>query len=79
MAEIERIACRKLKGLMAEYDISIRELSKRIGISEKSLSLKINGRHEWWYWELVFIVKQFGFPEVKDVFPELYNYVLDAG
>jgi transcriptional regulator with XRE-family HTH domain len=70
------IDCRRLKGLMVEKGITIRELSNKIGISENSLAQKINGHRDWWYRELIFIVKEFGFSEVRDVFPELYNSVL---
>jgi len=72
------IVCRKLKGLMAENDITVRKLSQKIGISENSLTLKINGHRDWWYWEMVSVMKNFGFTEVKDVFPEIYNHVLKA-
>ncbi len=74
-----RMVSKKLKGLMAQHGITIRKLSNMVGISEKSLSLKINGRRKWRYWEAIFIVGQFGFSEVKDVFPELYDSVLRAG
>jgi len=73
------IICKKLKGLMAENDVTIRKLSAKIGISENSLTLKINGRRDWWYWEMLFVMKQFGFTEVKEVFPELYESILKAG
>lgn len=73
------IVCKKLKGLMAEHEITVRQLSKKIGISENSLTLKINGRRDWWYWEMVSVMKHFGFSEVREVFPEIYNHVLKAG
>ncbi|MFZ5650124.1 MAG: helix-turn-helix domain-containing protein [Bacillota bacterium] len=73
------IVCKKLKGLMAEHEITVRQLSQKIGISENSLTLKINGRRDWWYWEMVLVMKHFGFQEVKEVFPEIYNHVLKAG
>ena len=73
------IVCKKLKGLMAEHDITIRKLSEKIGISENSLTLKINGQRDWWYWEMLFVIKQFEITEVKDVFPELYESILKAG
>lgn len=72
------IVCRKLKGLMAEHEITVRELAKKIGISENSLTLKINGHRDWWYWEMVSVMKCFGFSEVKEVFPEIYNSVLNS-
>lgn len=74
-----KIASKRLRGLMVEHDITFYELSKRMGISKNSLILKTNGQHNWRYWELIFIIKQFGFSEVKEVFPELYNAVLRAG
>jgi len=76
---MKNIISKRLKGLMAEHKITVRELSKRLSISEKSLSLKINGRCDWLYEEMIFVIKQFGFSEVKEVFPELYNFVLEVG
>lgn len=73
------IASKRLKGMMAESDTTIINLSKKMGISRRSLALKINGQREWSYDELVFITKQFGFSEIKEVFPELYNHILRAG
>lgn len=75
----KQIVCKKLKGLMVEHGLTLKDLSKKIGISENSLTLKINGRRDWWYWEIMLITKQFGFSEVKEVFPELYNSILRAG
>ncbi|WP_273483561.1 helix-turn-helix domain-containing protein [Desulforamulus ruminis] len=73
------VVCKKLKGLMAEHGITIRELSKMMGISQKSLSRKINGQRDWCFDDLIFIARCFGFAEVKEVFPELYDYVLKVG
>jgi len=73
-----KIISKKLKGLMAEHEISVRELSNIIDVSERSLSLKINGRRDWVYYEMLSITKQFGFLEIKEVFPEIYNYILKA-
>jgi len=73
------IVSRRLKGLMAERDMTNKSLSKAIGISENMLTVKINGGCDWWYWELIAIVKQFGFCEVREVFPELYNHFLEVG
>lgn len=74
-----QLVSKRLKGLMAEHDITIRELSKKMSISKNSLTQKINGQREWYFDELIFITRQFGFSEVKEVFPELYNYILRAG
>lgn len=71
----KRVVSRRLKGLMAEHDTTIKDLAKKIGISENSLTLKINAQRDWWYWELMLIVKAFGYSEIKDVFPELYEAV----
>ncbi|OPY58478.1 MAG: hypothetical protein A4E55_00884 [Pelotomaculum sp. PtaU1.Bin035] len=68
----EQIVCRRLKGLMAENDITVQNLSKKMGISEELLEQKINGGCDWLFVETMFIVKEFGFSEVKEVFPELY-------
>lgn len=67
------IISRRLKGLMAENDMSVRDLSRKIGISEGSLNLKINGQRPWWLWETIIIVKFFGLSEIKEVFPEAYE------
>lgn len=72
------VTCKKLKGLMAENDLTVLSLSRKIGVSPKSLLLKISGQSEWYYDELISIVKHLGFSEVKDVFPELYNHILKA-
>lgn len=72
---MERIISKKLKGLMAEHRLTNAELSKKIGISPKTLSLRINGQRKWLYKELVDITKLFGFSSVKEVFPELYNSI----
>ena len=73
------IVCNRLKGLMVEHKTPTRKLSRNIGISENSLTLKINGRRDWWFWEMVAVTKCFGFSEVKDVFPEIYDHVLKTG
>jgi len=72
------IVCRRLKGLMAEHEITTSALAKKIGISENSLTLKINGHRDWWYWETLRVAKIFGFSEAKEVFPEIYNSILKA-
>ena len=66
----------RLKGLMAEHEITARYLYKGLNISKNSLSLRINGHRKWMYWELIYIAKQFGYSEIKEVFPELYNSIL---
>ncbi len=68
-----RIICKRLKGLMAENELTINKLAKKIGISENALSIKINGYRDWWYWEVMLITKEFGYENAKDVFPELYS------
>jgi len=69
---VRKIASRKLKGLMVEHGITLKDLSKKIGISENSLVQKINGHRDWWYWEMVLIAKEFGYSEVQTVFPEVH-------
>jgi len=73
------ITSKRLKGLMAERDITLLELSGKMGISENDLRLKINGLADWLFSELVFVVDCLGFSEVREVFPELYNHVLNTG
>ncbi len=71
----KRVVSKRLKGLMVEHGMTIKDLSKKIGISENSLTLKMNGHRDWWYREVMLIVKEFDFTEVRDVFPELYDSV----
>lgn len=66
----KQIVCRKLKGLLAENEITVKKLSEMVGISESSLTLKINGGRDWWYWEVLEVSKIFKL-EVEKVFPEL--------
>jgi hypothetical protein len=70
------VVCRKLKGLLAENEMSVKKLSQIIGISENSLTLKVNGQRNWWFWEMVRTMKVFGYEEVREVFPELYEATL---
>lgn len=70
--------CRKLKGLMAENNITISRLSSITGISPRALALKIKGEREWLYHEVINITKQLGYSEVREVFPEMYNHVLSS-
>ncbi|MDI9449141.1 MAG: helix-turn-helix transcriptional regulator [Bacillota bacterium] len=67
----KRIVCRRLRGLMVEHQLTTKDLSKKLGISESSLMKKINGHSDWWYKEVVFIIQELGFSEVQDVFPEI--------
>ena len=70
-----KIVSKRLKGVIVEHNMTYCELSKKMGISKNSLGRKINGQYSWLYRELIFIVKFFGFSEVKEIFPELYNSV----
>ena len=70
------VTSRKLRGIMAEYGISTFELSQEMKIPESTLLLKIDGRCEWLFCETMYIVKRLGFSGFRDVFPEIYNYVL---
>jgi len=71
-----KIVCKKLKGLMAENDITAGELSNKLGIPENKLKEKINGVLEWWFSETMCVVKYLGFSEVREVFPEQYSHIL---
>lgn len=74
-----KVVSRKLKGLIVEHGMTIRKLSKMMGISETTLSRRINGRSEWYFDEISFLTDVFGFPYTKDVFPELHNSVSRVG
>lgn len=69
------IVCRKLKGILAEKDITIKQLAKKIGISENGLTLKINGKRALWFPEALLIAKVLGFNAAEDVFPEITNAI----
>jgi transcriptional regulator with XRE-family HTH domain len=75
----KRTICKRLKGLLAENELTISNLAKKIGISENALSLKINGYREWWFWEVMLVTKEFGAENAKEVFPELYAELLKKG
>jgi hypothetical protein len=73
---VSPIISKRLKGLMVEHEVTTCELSRRVGIPKNILAMKINGRREWLYREMVSITKLFGFSEVKMTFPELYSSVM---
>ncbi|MCM1567015.1 MAG: helix-turn-helix transcriptional regulator [Dehalobacter sp.] len=75
----KNVVSRRLKELMAEHEITIPELAKKMGISKSSLSRKINGRQTWYAHEMCFITQYFWFSEFKNVFPEMHNSVLSEG
>lgn len=68
----ERVVCKRLKGLMVENELTLQALAEMIGISENSLTQKINGHREFWYWEMVAISKVFR-DNLENVFPELVS------
>jgi len=69
----KRVVCKRLKGLLVEHEMTIKDLSKKLGISENALMLKINGHRDFWFRETMQITRIFGSDEIKDVFPELYK------
>ena len=69
----KEIVCKELKGLLAKNDLTIGKLAGKLGISENALTLKINGERRLWLDEALKITKIFGFEQVRDVFPELYD------
>lgn len=76
--EGETVVSKRLKGLMAENDITLIDLSEGLNISAGELSMKINDGDNWLYKEMAFITNLFGYKEIQSVFPELYNSVLTA-
>lgn len=68
----ERIVCKRLKGLMVENELTLQSLAEKIGVSENSLTQKINGHRGFWYWEMVAIAKVFR-GDLETVFPELVS------
>lgn len=68
----EKIVCKRLKGLMVENELTLQALAEKIGVSENSLTQKINGHRGFWYWEMVAIAKVFG-DSLENVFPELVS------
>ncbi len=73
------IVSRKLKKLIKEKELTYPDLAKKIGISANSLTLKINGRRNWWFWETITIAQCFGFDDLREVFPEQYGAFLKQG
>ncbi len=71
-----RVECNRLKGILAEHKITQERLAKMTGISENSLTRKVNGHRDFWYWEVVLITRLLGFHNINEVFPELYKAVV---
>jgi len=71
-----KIISKRLKGLMAENDITLIDLSGKMNISADELSMKINDGENWYYRDMIFIARLLGYNEIRPVFPELYNSVL---
>lgn len=71
-----RVECNRLKGILVEKKITQERLAKMTGISENSLTRKINGHRDFWYWEVVLITQLLGFHNINDVFPEAYKAAL---
>ena len=68
----------RLRGLMAENEMTTAMLAKKIGISELTLQLKITGERAWWFWETLEVSKVFGYDSTKDVFPEMHKLVMES-
>lgn len=73
-----KIVSKKLKVLMFGQEITLKELSKNIGISENSLVQKINGHRSFWYWEMVMIAKTLKIQDIPAVFPEIHEAAIKA-
>lgn len=61
---------------MVEKKITQERLARMTGISENSLTRKINGHRDFWYWEVVMITQLLGFRNIDEVFPEAYKAAL---
>ena len=61
-----------LKGLMAEKDMSAKQLAGILNISPKSFSMRITGKKEWSYEEILLIVNILN-ASIEDVFPYMYQ------
>lgn len=59
---------------MAENSLTHATLAKKIGISENSFTIKINGTREWKFIETLLISQIFN-KDIKEVFPEIYKEV----
>ena len=75
----KRIVCHRLKGLMVERQVTAGNLSRKLGMSEAGLYKKINGHSDWWYREVLFITRYFGFTQVIEVFPEMVESYSEVG
>jgi len=74
--------CLTLKGLLVAKQITYKALAQKLGISENSLTLKINGQRYWWYWEVAIVfnlLKNVKYNTVEDVFPELCGLFVARG
>ncbi len=60
----------KLKGKITEKGLTRAEFAKAVGISEASLSLRMNNRREWTQDEMIEVAKilDFDVTELKDYF-----------
>jgi len=67
------VVSNRLKEIMTEQGVSEFSLANSIGISPLSLHMKICGKREWFYWELIAIKKILGVIDAEAVFPELYD------
>ena len=63
---------------MAENEMTTLMLAKKIGIAEPTLQVKITGGSDWRFWEILLIAKLFGYEDPREVFPELYQSILDT-
>lgn len=59
---------KKLKMLLLEEKISQSKLAKSLGISEKSLSLKMNGKIDFWLHEVIQICSILKIENPKELF-----------
>jgi len=61
---------------MAENDMTVSDLSNKMDLPHSVLAMKISGQIEWLFLEAICVVKHLGFSEFKEVFPEIYDYIL---
>ncbi|MFA5252035.1 MAG: hypothetical protein WC454_05575 [Phycisphaerae bacterium] len=75
----EIIPCDHLAELMDKHKLKSIALSSMLMITNESFLLKLSGCEEWLFKEMLLLANLFGLSEVKDLFPEIYNHVLNSG
>lgn len=71
----EEVICKKLVALMGKNNVTISALSETMKLPQSIIALKIAGHIDWLFKEMIYLSNLLGYPETKNVFPELYNSI----